>query len=206
MNVSRHSVRAPRLQGASLPRLVAVRSRPGGKHYRLTPRRPDRRRHVRWRLDRLELGRRRRLGLRSLDAWIKLVSSTNDSEGKSSKTMRKLNITLAIVLFALAVLALAGRRPDALCRCGPRRLAEGDRHGRPLLLLAILAGRRKLEPARTAAEAVTPARGRLSRLIRRRGRQFSRHSSGKRPPGRLPDGRHSGLQRRAGRRRRTRPA
>ena len=93
-----------------------------------------------------------------MDAWIKLVSSTKDLERKSSKTMRKLNITLATVLFALAVLALA---PDAAltpyANAAHAVLPKAIAVGALLLLLAILADRPKLEPARTAAEAVAPA-------------------------------------------------
>ena len=72
--------------------------------------------------------------------------------------MRKLNITLAIVLFALAVSALA---PDAALRpyanAAHAVLPKAIAVGALLLLLSILADRRKLEPARTAAEAVSPA-------------------------------------------------
>jgi len=80
------------------------------------------------------------------------------TERKSSKAMRKLSVTLAFILLALAALALA---PDAALT----PYADEARVVLPkaiagvalLLLLAIFADRPNASTARTAAEAVRPA-------------------------------------------------
>ena len=79
-------------------------------------------------------------------------------EGKSSKAMRKLTVTLAFILLALAALALAPETAlapyaDVAHAVLPKAIAAAAF----LLLLAIIADRPKAEPARIAAEAVNLA-------------------------------------------------